>query len=191
MADIFTALITTIGTLVGSFGGFTLAARTQRRQAERDDDRAQRDAFHARRLLIEDERHEFQLKTLIALQELARRHTRSTLLTINQDRKTLVEGIGYRLLPKDDADDFSNAVEFSHQTARVTSPELRTQLEEFSARCAEYSLPPYNWQELGSQNAIALQEDRAAVLIREAAVVAAQIGEHLRREIDRHHSLDG
>lgn len=190
MADIFTALITTIGTLVGSFGGFTLAARAQRRQTDRDDERAQRDARRARSLVIEDERHEFQLATLTALQELARRHTRNTLLTIEQDKKTLKESIGYRMLPKDDADDFANAIEFSHQIARVTHPDLRTQLEEFSARCAEYSLPPYNGNELGSEQAIAIQEDRAAVLIREGAAVAAQIGDHLRREIDRHHSLD-
>ncbi|PJI54898.1 hypothetical protein [Microbacterium sp.] len=191
MADIFTALITTIGTLVGSFGGFTLAARAQRRQAERDDERAQREARHTRSLLLEDERHEFELRTLIALQELARRHTRTTLLTIIQDKKTLQDGLGYRMLPKDDPDDFANAVEFSHQIARVTSPELRTLLEAFSARCAELTLPPHNWKDLHSEQAIRLQDERADLVIREGAVVAARIGEHLRREIDRHHSLDG
>lgn len=77
-----------------------MAARSQRKQAERDDARAMKDAERARLIALEDERHEFQLKTFLSLQELLRRHTRSTLLVIEQDRVTIKDGQCYRMLGK-------------------------------------------------------------------------------------------
>lgn len=186
MTDILAAVITTLGALAGSFGGFTLAARAQRRQADRDDARARRDAAEARATVLEDERHEFQLTTLLALQELTRKHTRAAILTVEQDRKTIADGLGYRLLAIDDHDDFANAIEFGHHIARVTSAELRTQLEKFSAMCAEYSLPPHSWQHLDREQSLSVQGTRAFTLIQAGTEVASLIGEHLRREIDRH-----
>jgi hypothetical protein len=185
MEDLLPALVTTIGALIGSFGGYSLAASSQRRAADRQDTRALRDAASARAIALEDERHAFQLDTLLALQELTRRMTRSTLLIIHQDIATIKEYGGYRMLPKEDPDDFAKSIEFSHQVARVTHEELRGQLESFSGMCAEYSIPPFNWAELAKDDALAIQNRRWVVLMERASETSADLGEHLRREIDR------
>ena len=186
MSDVLPAIITTLGTLAGSFGGFTLAARSQRKQAERDDARLLRDAAAARLIALEDERHEFQLKTLTELQELVRLQARSTVLVIEQDRKTLREGLGYRLLPSDNPDDFRNSIDFSHNVARVTNPELRTQLERFSSLSTKYSLPPSDFNEMTQEQALLLQDRRFSNFSQQAGDTISMLGEHLRKEIDRH-----
>lgn len=186
VSDLFPALITTLGALAGSFGGYTLAARAQRQQSDRDDVRAQRDADHARSIALEDERHEFQLKTLLALQELVRLKARSTSLVIEQDRSTIRNGLGYRLLSNDDAEDFLNSIEFAHNVARVTAPELRERLEHFHSLCSAYSMPPQNAKEMDQVEALALQERRFISLAHEADETIKSLGEYLRSEIDRH-----
>lgn len=185
MSDLTAALVPTLGTLVGSFGGFLLAARAQRHQSEQADARAIRDAHRARLLALEDERHAFQLETLLALQELIRKHVRYTLLTIEQDRSTIRNGQGYRLLPDSDADDFENAIALSHAIARVTAEDLRMRLETLSAMCARYSLPPLGAESLDKDAALAVQNERAGSLLSEAEGVSEMLGQHLRREIDR------
>lgn len=188
MSDFLPALITTAGTLVGSFGGFTLAARSQRRQGERDDARALQDAERARLIELENERHTFQLKTLLGLQELTRLQARSTILAVEEDRQTLLSGNSYGQLASETPEDFANSVEFSHHVARVTHDALRERLERFSALCAEYSIPPMHWRELDNQQRIAVQEDRFVTITREASETAALLGEHLRAEINRHNA---
>ena len=189
MSDFLPALITTAGTLVGSFGGFTLAAWSQRRQAEHDDARVLRDADRVRLIELEDERHTFQLKTLLSLQDLTRLHARSTILTVEEDRQTLLSGKGYGQLTSETAEDFANSVEFSHHVARVTDDALRERLERFSALCSEYSMPPVHWRELDDQQRIAAQEDRFVTITGEASETAAMLGEHLRAEISRHNAV--
>jgi hypothetical protein len=184
MIDYVPALITTVGTLVGSFGGFWLAARSQRAQARHDDDRARREAEAARAVTLEDERHEFQLTTLITLQELTRRMARTTILIIDQDRKTVDELGGYRL-PIDDADDFAAAVEFSHNVARVTNVELRSALDEFHQLTSEYSLPPHNHRELSRDELIVVQDWRWRHFSEVANQATQTLNTHLRKEINR------
>jgi hypothetical protein len=186
VSDLLPALITTLGTLAGSFGGYTLAARTQGKQSDRDDARALRDADRARFVALEDERHEFQLKTLVALQELVRLKARSTILVIEQDRRSILSGQGYRLLPADDPKDFADAIEFGHNVARVTAPELRARLESFRSLSGEYSMPPQNWNHLSQEDALAIQERRFVSLAEVANQTTMLLGEYLRREIDRH-----
>lgn len=188
MSDLWSAIITTVGALAGSFGGFTLAARSQRKQAEREDARAVREADRARSVKLEDERHEFQLTTLLALQELTRRKARSTILLIEEDRTSIKTTGGYRQLSPEDPDDFAKAVEFAHNIARVTNSDLRSQLESFQRLCGEYTLPPPNWSVLEKEAALTIQERRAVALINLADDTASLLGTHLRKEIDRHDS---
>jgi hypothetical protein len=185
MIDYVPALITTVGTLVGSFGGFWLAARSQRAQARHDDDRARREAEAARAVTLEDERHEFQLTTLITLQELTRRMARTTILIIDQDRKTVSDLGGYRRLPIDDVDDFAAAVEFSHNVARVTNEELRSALDEFHQLTSEYSLPPHNHRELSRDELIVVQDWRWRHFSEVANQATQTLNTHLRKEINR------
>ncbi|KUG57514.1 hypothetical protein AVL63_12760 [Nesterenkonia jeotgali] len=188
--DLLPALITTIGTLVGSFGGFTLAARAQRKQADRDDVRAVRDAERSRSTALEDERHEFQLETLLALQELTRLKSRNTILLIMQDRSTIKIGESYRLLPGDDREDFENSIKFSHNVARVTDTTLRKRLESFSSLSGQYSLPPRGSKDMEQDDALAIQDERLSVFMDEAEETSVLLGEYLRKEIDRHSSID-
>ncbi|MGB3376057.1 MAG: hypothetical protein WBA87_13080 [Microbacterium sp.] len=51
---------------------------------------------------------------------------------------------------------------------------------------ARSSLPPHIWQHLDREQSLSVQQTRAFTLIQEGAEVASLIGEHLRREIDRH-----
>lgn len=136
--------------------------------------------------MLEDERHDFQLTTLLALQELVRRQTRSTILVVEQDRRTVSAGLGYRLPPSDNPDDFANTIDLSHHVARVTNSTLRAQLEHFSSLCAVYSLPPDNHDELDQEAAVDEQKRRRVALLMHSGETTALLGEHLRNEIDRH-----
>ncbi|AQX80968.1 hypothetical protein BWO91_14245 [Plantibacter flavus] len=185
MSDVVAALITTVGALAGSFGGFTLAARMQRRQAKEEDERAQRDAERARAVVLEDERHEFQLTTLLSLQELTRRMARRTFLIIQQDRQTIESHGGYRMLPTEDPEDFANSVEFSHSIARITNAELREQLDAFSNLCSTYSMPPLDWSDLSKESALVVQEHRFQELMESASETADLLNQRLRGELDR------
>lgn len=185
--ELLPAVITTAGALLGSFGGFAVAARGQRKQLEAEDARAEKAAARHRLTVLEDERHEFQLKTLLALQELIRRRTRSVYLAIEHDRSTLADGQGYGLLPKEgEEEDFDNAIQLSQHVTRVTSTELRQVLEHFAAQCSRYSLPPSDGRQMGQSDAVAVQLERRMSLITEANDVTALLGEHLRKEINRH-----
>ena len=134
---------------------------------------------------LEDERHEFQLTTLLALQELTRRMARATVLIIDRDHKTVAELGGYRRLPADDPDDFANAVNFAHNVARVTNGELRVVLDEFHRLTSEYSLPPYNHRDLSRDEMLAIQDTRWRVFAEVADHATRTLNEHLRKEIDR------
>ena len=185
MSEILSALITTVGALAGSFGGFTLAARAQRRQAEQNDARAVRDADRARSMLLDDERHDFQLNTLILLQELTRRMARSTFLVIREDRETIKRVGGYQLLENQDPDNFVKAIEFAHNVARVTDTALRKKLETFADLCHNSSLPPHDGSVLSPAAALDLQDRRFGMLVEVATETADLLNEHLRKELDR------
>lgn len=118
-------------------------------------------------------------------EELTRRHTCAAILTVEQGRKTIADGLGYPLLATDDPDDVAHAIEFGRHIARVASAELRTQLENFSAMCAEYSPPPIIGGTSTANSRSACSRHGRSFGSQEGAGVASLIGEHLRREVDR------
>lgn len=182
MADIWAPLVTTAGALTGSFGGYLLAARAQRRAEDRKDDRDRKVSALNRSLVLEDERHEFQLRTLLSLQELLRGLARSTYLVIEQDRKTIEEHGGFRQLPEDlDAEGFGVSIDFYQSAARVTDDAL----EDFNRFCTKAQLPPDDHRTITRDTALQLQELRYRDLSKRFDVVAKLLGERLRTEVDR------
>lgn len=98
MVELWAAVVTAVGVLAGSFGGYLLAARAQRSADERKDARDREAVETGRALQLEDERHDFQLRTLMALQDLVRRIARNTIEVIEHDRRTIEQHSTYHLL---------------------------------------------------------------------------------------------
>jgi len=92
---------------------------------------------------------------------------------------------GYRQLSSEDPEDFLKAIEFGHNVARVTSEDLRNILDTFSGTCAEYSLPPMEWKQIGKDKALALQEQRFLQMTQLASRTTQALNHELRRELDR------
>lgn len=191
MADLWVAAITTLGTLVGSFGGFVLASRAQRIAEDRKDEREREKAALDRVTALEDERHKRQLETLLSLQELTRAKARATYLIIEQDRRSLIEDGSYSLLPADiDASEFENSIAFAQTVAQVTDEPLRKALEEFSVFCERATTPPSNPDRLTREQGIDLQVKRDAELFQRVNETSETLGKHLRTELDRSRSAE-
>lgn len=184
--DLWPTIITSALTLVASFGGFFLAMLSQRRADERQAARDREAAAESRALQLEDERHDFQLKTLLALQEPLRRMARGTFLVIEQDRRTIEERGTYFQLPETlDPDGFETSIEYSQHVARVTDNALRQELVAFRSLCGQFELPPGYADSLSKEEALRLQTRRLYELADATDAVTTSLGVRLRAELDR------
>lgn len=186
MASLWAPIITTAGALVGSFGGYLLAAQSQLRSEERKDARDREAVERSRAATLEDQRHEHQRTTLLSLQELLRAKVRTTLQVIEQDRKAVKEYGEYRQLPEElDVQGYEAEIEFNHLVARVTDDALRGALEALNFHCARVSMPPEDHPSFTRDQALALQEERFNELIFSAQQVSEMLGRQLRAELNR------
>ena len=184
--DLWPTIITSALTLVASFGGFFLAMLSQRRADERQAARDREAAAESRALQLEDERHDFQLKTLLALQEPLRRMARGTFLVIEQDRRTIEERGTFFQLPETlDRDGFETSIEYSQHVARVTDNALRQELVAFRSLCGQFELPPGDADSLSKEEALRLQTRRLYELADATDAVTTSLGVRLRAELDR------
>ena len=182
----WTTLIASAGTLLGGLGGYWLAGRNEegrdKRAAAREAD--SRHAALAERL--EEQRHSFQLETLLALQDDLQGLSRSTAKISSADIQTLMQGNGLQRL----SDELSEtwrlaAVSVQRLQTRVLDAALRDGIRKFSDTCT--SLAVLRAAETGES-----MEDRLARFRRQAAELATayaalneQLGELIRREMDR------
>ena len=189
MENLGATFITAIATLIGTFGGFLLAARSQSKADERRSETKMKARELARGLQLEDEHHLIQLETLMSLQDLLRLKTRTTLLAMDADRKALeADGTTYRLPEELSQEMFKVTIKYVQQVSRVTDKALREKLVLFNETCTSYIVPKPVSEENSPATEAALLESASRWLANVAKELTEELGQALRAEIDRRYS---
>lgn len=183
-AATWTAVIAPITTLFGTLGGYWFAGRNDGKRDERAGRRERDGRRDARTERLDDERHEVQRQTLFALQDELQRLSSSHTLT--------AVGLFLRFHGSEQVDcankqppdiAYAETLNTVHRLqSRILDPQLRESVTSFTAKCNPYVIR-YTDRPAGEVNA----EVQARILevgLRYLDVVE-QLGEHLRRELDR------
>lgn len=161
-------------TLLAAFLGFVFAgwndARRDRRTAERERVTRAEDRHTA---AVRD-RHQFQLETLLALQDAIQLMARLTGRTMHFDHMQAREG-KYNQLPGDDDNEIlSNGFDVIRLRNRLLDDELREAIDEFHAAASHGLLPPTHYQGLSGEQ-----------LETAAALLSSRFGNDYTRVMDK------
>lgn len=176
-------IIIASSTLIAAFLGYALAglneARRDRRAAEREKLARAEDRFAA---AVRD-RHQFQLETLLALQDAVQLMARFTGRAMHFDHMQAREG-KYTQLPADhDAEIMSNRFDVIRLRNRLLDRDLRRAIERFESAASAGMMPPTHFKDRSGQ---ALESDAAQLTGQfgdEYTLVMSQLGEALRTEL--------
>jgi hypothetical protein len=178
------AVIGSIATVVGSYGGYWLAGRNEEQRDQRADAReaAGRRAALADRL--EEERHAFQRDTMLELQDQLLELARIWTLVLIEDEKTLKADGKIYLLPDNIGGDKPRLVTASIQRlrTRILDPGLRKAIGDYVTLCSRDSTGLMN---IEPDRAIAEVRRREREINEAYTTLAEQLGDHLRMELDR------
>ncbi len=184
-----TAVIGSIATVAGGFGGYVLAGRNEEARDERADRRETKARRAALAERLEEKRHTFQRDTLLELQDVLLHLTRWRGLVNAQDVKTLKEHGKLFQLPDELGGEEPRLAVASAQRlrTRVLDADLRRQINEFIGVCTRDSTDLNDKNPDDAIKEIELRDIKAATGY---AALAEHIGEHLRMELDRRILVD-
>jgi len=135
---VLTSLIGLVGVVVGYWSAGLNDARRDRRAHEREREARASDANSAR----EARRHEFQLETLLELEDALQLMTRLTGRAVHFDHMQARRG-QYTQLPEQWSEEMhNNGVDVRRLTARVLEDDVRDAVPRFTKVCAEVSVSP-------------------------------------------------
>jgi hypothetical protein len=176
-ATAWAAVVGPITTMISGLGGYLLAGRNEEKRDKRTEQRektARSEALTERR---DDQKHEIQRQTLFDLQDQLQRLARFTAKTLVFDRDTecgRFKDPAVKLPDKINTGFYEAVREVQRLRNRVLDERLRGAVDAFVSFCTSNVLSSgvdYTQRELG--------------LNREYGKVTDQLGEHLRRELDR------
>ena len=184
-----TAVIGSIFTVAGTYGGYLFAGRNEEKRDERQDRRDARTRRDALAERLEEERHNFQRDTFLELQDVLLRLARWRAQINSQDIKTLRERRQLFLLPDELGGD-------EERLEIATAQKLRTRVLDVGLRAAIG-----DFITMVAHDSTDLDDDRPAAAVRELqrrevelatsyVNLAEQLGEHLRAELDRRILVD-
>lgn len=179
-----TAVIGSIATVAGSYGGYMLAGRNEEDRDERADQREARARRAALAERLEEERHTFQRDTLLELQDVLLQLSRWQGLATSQDMETLKQHEKPSQLPDDiGGEGPRNLVASAHRLrTRVLDSDLRTAIGDFIILCTQATT---GLDGMEPDKAIRQLQRRDAEAVTKYVKLAERIGEHLRMELDR------
>ncbi|TDZ96341.1 hypothetical protein [Mycobacteroides salmoniphilum] len=182
------AVVGAVATVTNGFGGYRLAGRNDEakdiRTAQREE--AARSATHAERL--QEQRHEWQREVLLQLQDELQKMTRETAKVLMQDLATLRDKGAVFQLPEALGGEASldAGVAVQRLRSRVIASDLRASVGDFVAFCAHATTGAIAVRkEDPADQLAALLNDLLAQLGTRYNALVEQLGEHIRRELDR------
>lgn len=178
-----TQLVTPLATLIAAFGGYLLAGMNERRRDLRQaasERQIKVDERHAER---EQQRHQFQFETLIALQVEVQRMARLTGRALHFDHMQARKGL-YTQLPDSWSEDMhANSVQVDLLRGRVLDPSLRAAVQDFAERSRYLSMTPNHLEGLEGE----ALEDEAAARLQALSIAASNVidavGDSIRQEL--------
>lgn len=176
-------IIIATSTLVAAFLGYALAglneARRDRRAAEREK-LARAEERHS--AAIRD-RHQFQLETLLALQDAVQLMARLTGRAMHFDHMQAREGQYTQLPPDHDAEILSNGFDVIRLRNRLLDQDLRRAIERFESASSAATMPPVYYKGLSGEALESAANRLSGQFGEEYALVMDQLGEALRTEL--------
>lgn len=177
-------IITASATLLAAFSGFLLGgvneARRDRRTATRDRDARAED----RRALALRARHEFQLETLLALQEATQVMARLTTRAMLFDHMQAREGKQTQLPPDLSDEMHANGVEVNKLRTRILDADLRAEIDSFVSASVDASLTPRIYDNLQGEAVEQAAFHRSTEFYSHATHTMDKLGDALRRELE-------
>lgn len=147
-SGVVTQVVVATATLLASLGGFVLAGVNDRKRDERALAHGLQSTAAERAARLEDDRHAFQLETLLALQDAVQQMARHAGKTIHFDHMQAREG-QYTQLPGSLSEEIhANGVEVRRLVTRVLDGDVRAAVADFSSICARLTLAPTDLQGL-------------------------------------------
>lgn len=171
-------------TLLASLGGYLLAGWNDSRRDRRTNARDRSTRNEDRRDAAAQTRHNFQLETLLTLQEAVQRMTRLTTRALFIDHMQARAGKTENLPDDLDADLLANALNVGKLRSRILDAELRAAIETFisSSRDAVNSTGMYASQTGESLEILALSH--SAQYAAHAQRTMELLGKTIRTELD-------
>lgn len=181
--NLWPQVIIASSTLIAAFLGYALAgmneARRDRRAAEREKLARAEERYSA---AVRD-RHQFQLETLLALQDAVQLMARFTGRAMHFDHMQAREG-EYTQLPADhDAEIMSNGFDVIRLRNRLLDQDLRHAIERFEAAASSGMMPPTHFKGLSGQALESAAARLAGQFGDEYTLVMGHLGEALRTEL--------
>ena len=173
-------------TLLLGIGAFFAGAITERKRDDRAFEREKAARYADAREKLEDERHQFQLDTLLALQDATREYMRAVVRGLWADRNAIKLTGNFGNLPEDvDRELFEKGINFSRLINRVVDDDLRNAFHQLIALGSEAALPPIDQKSRTPADlldVVAKRESSLSVYFQE---VSTLLGDVLRSELNR------
>ncbi|PPF14303.1 hypothetical protein C5C94_07965 [Rathayibacter sp. AY1C3] len=181
--DVWPQVVTGAFTSSAALLGFFLAGLNEARRDGRSAVRERSARAEERRSAALQNQHQFQLDTLLALQDAVQRMARLAGRTMHFDHMEAREG-RYSLLPSEyDADMTTNDLDVIRLRNRLLDDELRGAVEKFASAAAAATRPPVFYRGLDEGE----RERKASDLIQDFEsdykLVMDQLGQTLRAEL--------
>jgi hypothetical protein len=176
-------IIIAVSSLLASFAGYSLAGRNERRRDERER-QAAAVSKHAERLAESDRiSHEFQLETMLALQDEVQKMARAAGRALHFDHMQARQG-RYTQLPPEWSDEMhANGVAVSRLNSRVLDQSVRSGVEAFVAAATSLPLSPRDLVGLHGDDLESAASQKFAALAHSARGVQELLGAAVRLEL--------
>ena len=171
--------------MVGTFGGYRFAGVNESKRDERATEREDAARLEARAELREQSRHEFQLATVLDLQDVIRELARATGSILVADENSLSTGGRYLQVPdklKDHA--YSGRRDLIRLMHRMTNDTLRLALDDFNNLTASMIVVGRNLDGIDPQRELERKLQSQSDLARLFADINEKLRVHLRAVLD-------
>lgn len=178
-------IILSTATLLAALGGFVLAGLNEANRDRRARKREQEARAFERAERLSDRRHDFQLETLLALQDAVQALTRLTGRTFHFDHMNARDQ-NYTQLPDGWSEEIqANGVEVNRLKTRVLDVGVRDAVLAFSTHCIEMTMTPSGFKGLSGEELENFALSKMNQMSVQVALVMDALGEAIRSELGR------
>jgi hypothetical protein len=164
--------------------GYWLAGQNEEKRDQRATERELVARQDARVERADDRRHDFQREVLLELQDVLRRHMRSTVLIVMRDKRTLKEQGKFCLVGEELSEEsFAAGIDLFLLRERVLDDQLRRELEGFHTQTSKLEAEIAYLKDRPANEAITRLEAQETALRSAHGEVTKRLGELLREEL--------
>ncbi|MGW9551843.1 hypothetical protein ACWG8W_12405 [Citricoccus zhacaiensis] len=176
-------IVIAAATLLASLGGYVLAGRNENRRDARTMQHELRLRNSERAARLDDQRHELQRETLLALQDAVQAKARFTGQVMHFDHMQARQGQYTQLPGTLSEDSHANLVEVRRLQTRILDPDVRGAIDDFIEKSTRLSMAPKDLEGLSGDDLEHRMFVKLTEFNAEYDAMSRIVGEALRREI--------